>query len=184
MIRLVADIPLEAREWRNHKFVQRWCRQYTLIDEKSHAQWLERISNDPTIKMYGIAHVKETGVPKHPYNPIFPNYLTQEEFTPVGVCGLTSINRVNQSAEFSLYIAPMFQRQGFGEKALRLLLDHGFKSHNLNRIWGETFDGNPAAKTFEKLGMKKEGTLRSSYFRDGKFIDSHIYAILRSEWNG
>ena len=40
-----------------------------------------------------------------------------------------------------------------------------------------------AVKMFESLGMKKEGTLKRSYYRDGEFIDSYIYAILKDEYS-
>ena len=173
MIFLTADISAGARHWRNDKSVYRWCRQFDVIDEASHDKWLEKISNDPTIKMYGI---------------LGGNYVVstqwweiEEEPHQVGVCGLTSIDRVNQSAEFSLYIAPEHQRKGYGRHALVELLKRGFYAHNLNRIWGETFEGNPALKMFKSLGMKVEGTLRQSYYRDGHFIDSQIVSMLRSE---
>lgn len=158
-VTLTEDIPRDAFTWRNMALVFKWCRQYTLVDEISHRRWLEAITTDPKIKMYGITADKEV----------------------VGVCGLTSIDRVNQNAEFSLYIAPNWQRRGYGKKALYTLVKHGFEDHNLHRIWGETFDGNPAAGMFEGLGFTKEGTLRESYFRSGRFIDSHIYAILREK---
>jgi len=162
-VQLTADVPDSARSWRNDPAVSKWCRQYTLIDELSHDKWLVSLPGNPTIKMYGIAMADNTRI-------------------AVGVCGLTSINRVNQSAEFSCYIAKQYQAKGYGRDALRTLLWHGFNHHNLNRIWGETFDGNPALKMFEAIGMQREGTLRQSYFRDGKFIDSHIVSILRGEF--
>lgn len=100
----------------------------------------------------------------------------------VGVCGLTSIDLHNRRAEFSLYIAPALHGQGFGRKGLELLLTHGFKNLGLNVIWGEVFDGNPAAKLFRRLGFVKEGTRREFYFRDGKFIDAHIVSLTAGEW--
>lgn len=157
---LTADIPKDARMWRNTLEVRSWCRQYTAIDENQHKKWLEKISFDPTIKMFGIA----------------------KDDIEIGVCGLTSINHVNQSAEFSLYIAPKYQRKGLGKLAMKALLTHGFNDFNLNRIWGETFFGNPALKMFSDLGMKTEGRMRETYFRDGKWIDSFIVSILRREF--
>lgn len=154
------DIPLQARSWRNTETIQQWCRQYTFIDEASHSRWLERVSADPTIKMFGIYHFGH----------------------PVGVCGLTSIDRVNQNAEFSLYISPSEQRQGLGKAALRELLRHGFQDHNLERIWGESFEGNPAIEMFKSLGMKEEGRLRRAYFRRGKFVDAIRVSMLREEF--
>lgn len=177
MIDLSSEIPAQARVWRNHPDIRRWCRQHTLISISHHERWLKRIEEDPSIKMFGIVAVQTAN--SHPeYDDGIGSVHTQ---IPVGVCGLTSIDRLNQKAEFSLYIAPGQHSKGYGEAALRRLCDHGFKDMNLNRIWGEVFDGNPAMKTFERVGFKLEGIQRQSYFRDGKFIDSLIISRLRTE---
>lgn len=162
MISLSPDIPTSAREWRNHPEIRRWCRQYTLLSHDEHMRWLDRIAKDPTVKMFGV----------------------RDGDAELGVCGLTSIDRQNQSAEFSLYIHPGAQKKGYGGQALRLLLRHGFLDMNLNRIWGESFDENPAKAMFLKLGMKSEGTLRETYFKEGRFINSEIFSILRNDYVG
>lgn len=164
-IALVADVPFVAREWRNQEEIRRWCRQYTLINEKQHGVWFEKMQTDPSIKMFGIVSQLEREL-------------------VLGVCGFTSIDKHNQTAEFSLYIRPEHQKQGYGVDALKTLFRHGFMDHNFNRIWGETFDGNHALQMFLKLGMKHEGTSREAYFRNGKYIDCHRIGLLRSEWNG
>ena len=159
-------IPEKSLQWRNDYSIWKWCRQYTLIDQLSHEKWLQKISNDPSIKMFGI------------------RVQTEKEslFKEVGVCGLTSINLINRNAEFSLYVAPEYQGQGIGKHALCCLLSHGFDFFGLQRIWGESYQGNPAMKMFLSLGMKEEGVLRNSYFREGHYIDSHIVSILRDEY--
>jgi len=100
----------------------------------------------------------------------------------VGVCGLTSIDWVNRRAEFSLYIASEYQGNGYGEAALRLLVEHGFNVLNLNSIWGEAFDGNPAINMFKKVGFIEEGRRRQFYFREGKYIDAILFSLMRSEY--
>jgi diamine N-acetyltransferase len=167
-VELRSTIPSQARDWRNQLEIRRWCRQYTLISQAQHAAWLTRIETDPTIKMFGIWGNDPQVIPHNGF---------------VGVCGLTSIDRHNQSAEFSLYIAPEYHRRGYARNALTLLLLHGFWDYNLNRIWGESFDGNPAQRLFASLGMQHEGALRQSYFREGRHIDSHIWAMTREEFN-
>lgn len=152
--------------WRNDKRVWGWCRQYDLIPFHAHKKWFERQGSDPTIAMYGIC---TTDAHRH-------DYL-------IGVCGLTSIDHMNKRAEFSLYVSPDDHGHGYGTKALKTLFDHGFYNHGLNCIWGETFDGNPAAKIFERIGMVKEGTRRDFYFRNGKYIDCHLYSVLRRDWD-
>lgn len=166
-VTLSPDIPSDARFWRNDESIWRWCRQHTPISASQHERWLRRIGNDPTIKMFGVLVVGEA------FGDI-----------QAGVCGLTSIDRINQSAEFSLYIAPEFQSQGYGKQALRALLEHGFRDQNLNRIWGEVFYGNPALRMFTDVGMKVEGVRRQAYFRSGRFIDATMVAMLREEYRG
>ena len=100
----------------------------------------------------------------------------------VGAAGLTSLDFANRRAEFSLYVAPELQGKGVGRRALHCLLMHGFENLGLNVIWGETFDGNPAARMFESMGFVKEGTRRSFYWKDGKWTDAHLYAMKADEW--
>jgi RimJ/RimL family protein N-acetyltransferase len=100
----------------------------------------------------------------------------------VGVAGLTSIDRLARRAEFSLYIGPEHHGEGYGRKALIALFTKGFRDLGLNLIWGESFDGNPAIRLFESLGMIREGTRRDFYFKDGRFIDAHLFSIRSTEW--
>lgn len=149
------------RSWRNDPRIWDWCRQSDLISDWDQEKWFERQSQDPTIKMYTV-HDSNGSV--------------------CGVAGLTDIHPINRRAEFSLYIAPAFQRKGLGEKALKTLFSHGFYTLNLNLIWGECMDGNPACQLFEKIGMLKEGTQREFYFKKGKWLDAHRYSIRAIDW--
>ena len=149
--------------WRNEYPIRRWCRQYDLIDDINQKKWFEQINSDTSVSMFGI-------------------YLPDITGAPLGVCGLTSIDKHNRKAEFSLYIEPHSHNQGYGEQALKTLICHGFANLNLNRIWGETFEGNPGIRLYQKLGFVREGTLKETYFKAGRMIDSSIWAITRTEF--
>jgi RimJ/RimL family protein N-acetyltransferase len=160
---------LEAiRRWRNDPRIYQWCRQNDLITDVAQRAWYEKISSDPTIKMYMILARNACEGNTHVY---------------VGVCGLTSIDLWNRRAEFSCYIAPTWQNKGYATKALKTLFRHGFENLGLNIIWGESFDGNRAMNIFRKLGMKDEGIRRDFYFKKGRFIDAHLISIKRDELN-
>ncbi len=154
----------QARAWRNQEEIRRWCREPDLISDAAQARWFQRQGDDPTIRMWKIMAT------------------TGRASAPVGVCGLTSIRATDRSAEFSLYVAPEAQRRGLGKIALSLLLTHGFDNLGLHSIWGESFDGNPAARLFERIGLTKEGTRRQAYWKSGRFVDAHLYSILAEEW--
>ncbi len=154
-----------CRSWRNHWEVWRWCRQTDMISDVEQGRWFQAQALDPTIRMYKV----QGG--------------TEKASAPVGVCGLTSIHPVHRTAEFSLYIAPEAQKRGLGSKALELLFDHGFSNLGLNMIWGESFADNPAMRLFARLGMHMDGTRRQAYWKDGRFIDCHLYSITAEDWN-
>ena len=147
------------REWRNDPAVSDWCRQTDFISQFGQEKWFEKVMQDGSVKTYEI----------------------RDEYTCVGVCGFTSITPVHNTAEFSIYISRELQRNGYGEAALRKLISHGFNDLNFNRIWGESFEGNPATGLYEKLGFTKEGTLREAYYKNGKYINSSIWSLLKYE---
>jgi RimJ/RimL family protein N-acetyltransferase len=155
------DVGSVTFKWRNDYRIWRWCRQNDVLNFKNHVDWFDRISTDNSIKMYTID--------------------SNSGYT-IGICGLTDIDRVNQRAEFSLYIGPEYQNKGGATAALKTLISHGFMNQNLNVIWGETFDGNPAYNMFLKLGMKHEGTRRQFYFKEGKYIDAHLVSMTKQEF--
>jgi RimJ/RimL family protein N-acetyltransferase len=150
----------QRRKWRNDPRIRKWCRQYSLISAKDQLRWFESQNDDASVAMFEI---------RVPGNH-------------VGTCGLTSIDLVNSRAEFSLYIGPEHQGNGYAKAALLTLFRHGFSDLGLNRIWGESFAGNPAMGLFEKLGMEKEGIRREHYFRDGRFVDCTLYSIAASDF--
>jgi RimJ/RimL family protein N-acetyltransferase len=151
----------EAMEARNDIRVRRWCRQVGLLNMTNQLDWFEKQHNDNSVQMFQAS-------------------LESGQF--VGVFGLTSIDYINGNGEFSLYVTPNQQKKGFAKFILNWLLGFGFGELRLNKIWGETFDGNPAISLFESLGMKHEGTLKQSYFKNGRYIDSHLFGILAEDW--
>lgn len=147
--------------WRNDPSVFKWCRQYAPLHFYDHLEWFDWQRKDPHTEMFAI--ISETAI--------------------VGVCGLTSIDKVNGRAEFSIYIGPGKGHFGFGESALKTLFAWGFGCLRLNRIWGETYDDNPSARLFEKIGMEHEGTRKEFYYRDGAFINAHLFSISFTMFN-
>jgi len=149
----------QMRKWRNTKSIWRWCRQIDLINHDDHMRWFKSL--DDRNRMYSII---------------------SRDNRFLGVCGLTNIDEVCRRAEISLYIGPEHHRCGHAENGLKTLLKHGFENLNLNLIFGEMMDGNPALRLFKKLGMKIEGVRRSFYYKDGNYIDAILLSIKRDEY--
>ena len=76
-----------------------------------------------------------------------------------------------------------YRSKGIGTEVAKLLLEYGFNSLNLNRIWVGNISNNIAAiKSVDKLGFKVEGILRSSIYKNSKYHDVIIRGILKDEY--
>ena len=103
---------------------------------------------------------------------------------PVGTIGLLSIDRKNSKAEFYIAMGETdYKGKGVARKATALILQYGFSTLGLNRIYLFTEAENMAAqRMFEKVGFKKEGCIRQDILSHGKYADRMIYGYLREDW--
>jgi RimJ/RimL family protein N-acetyltransferase len=102
----------------------------------------------------------------------------------IGTTSLFNVNGKNRAATLGISIAnPEARGRGFGTETLQLLLEFGFLELNLNRIQLYVMEFNPdARRLYERVGFQLEGTLRQSVFREGRYWDEHLMAILRADY--
>jgi len=85
--------------------------------------------------------------------------------------------------EIGYSLVPSERGKGYGTEALKIMVDYLFLSKDAMRIQVQTDLRNVASqKIIEKVGFKKEGTLRKNFFMRGELRDCYIYSILREEW--
>jgi RimJ/RimL family protein N-acetyltransferase len=76
-----------------------------------------------------------------------------------------------------------YWNQGFGTKAILLLMKHGFKNLNLHRLWLRVFETNQRAiRSYEKAGFTLEGKYREAKYLEGEYVDVMIMSVLCTEW--
>lgn len=111
--------------------------------------------------------------------------LPEGGWAHIGNVGLQQIEWTNRVAEFGIFIGDKtFWNHGYGSEATRLTLKHGFETLNLNRIYLHVYETNPRAiRAYEKCGFVYEGKLRQSIYRNGRYIDTLVMSMLRSEWD-
>jgi RimJ/RimL family protein N-acetyltransferase len=79
-------------------------------------------------------------------------------------------------------VAPEFRGRGYGSAAQRLLARYLFAHTQVNRIEATTEITNVAEqRALEKAGFTREGILRGTTFRQGRWHDQIIYSVLRDE---
>lgn len=100
----------------------------------------------------------------------------------IGNCGLVQIDRDNATATLGIFIGERDCRgQGLGEEAVRTLCRYGFEEMRLHKIRLDVYANNPAVKTYERVGFRKEGLLREEAFRKGRHLDVIRMGLLSSE---
>lgn len=111
-------------------------------------------------------------------------YLIKQDDVPIGTCAFMNVDQRNRHAELSIVIGEAKQwGKGYGTQVMNQLLVWGFEGMNLERLYLRVFDFNARAiALYEKMGFKREGTMRKMVYRDGAYHDVHIYGLLRSEW--
>lgn len=111
--------------------------------------------------------------------------VLKKENRLIGNISLMDVNNINQTASLGIFIGEKEDRnKGYGKEAIKILLDYGFNTLNLNNIMLSVFSFNEfAIMTYEKLGFKKIGQRRNSIYRNGKLYDEIFMDILKDDFN-
>lgn len=124
----------------------------------------------------------------HPFeeHPLTIEVKTPEGWTPIGNTTFFNLDWHSRCTEIGIFIGEKrFWRLGYGCEVMRLMLDHGFKNLNLNRIFLRVFDTNKRGiSAYEHAGFIHEGRMRQAHFLEGHYVDVLYMSVLRSEWEG
>ena len=108
------------------------------------------------------------------------SYLAIERIKDSKLIGLVFSHKVPNFNYFEVgfYVVPQERSKGYGTKAMRLLLEHIFKTQSVKTIVAGTSSLNAASqKALLKAGFKKVGTLKKTLFRNSLWEDSIIYQV-------
>ncbi|HEU5246564.1 MAG TPA: GNAT family protein [Candidatus Udaeobacter sp.] len=85
-----------------------------------------------------------------------------------------------QTAELGYWLGENFWGRGIMTEAVAAFTDFCFNNFPLRRIYAEPFANNPAsARVLEKAGFVFEARLKHNVIKDGKLLDSLLYAKTR-----
>jgi [ribosomal protein S5]-alanine N-acetyltransferase len=96
----------------------------------------------------------------------------------IGCVGLSDIEI--HKAEVGYWLGEPFWGRGIATQALKLTTRYAFSELGLRRVFAQVFTFNEASvRVLEKAAYKYEGLLRKNEFKDGKLLDTMIYAKVR-----
>jgi len=108
----------------------------------------------------------------------------KDDWLLIGTTSFFNFSWRSRKAEIGIMIGEKaYWNQGYGTEAMLLMLQHGFETLNLHRIYLKVYSTNPRAiRAYEKVGFVHEGRLREAHYADGVFADDLVMSMLRPEW--
>ncbi|WP_285115980.1 GNAT family protein [Leifsonia sp. fls2-241-R2A-40a] len=103
--------------------------------------------------------------------------------TLVGAATVWGIDTHNRFAHLGLGLLPAARGKGYGTDIVAVLCEYGFTVRGLQRLQIETLADNHAMLgAAERNGFVREGTLRSSAWVMGEFLDEVVLGLLADEY--
>ena len=106
---------------------------------------------------------------KKPYNPL------------VGVVSLQKFSPVDGTGEIGVSVLEEYQKQGYGTSLVAAMREWAVNTLNLRRMTNFILEDSPGIFIAKKLGDTLEGVLKAYRYRNGKYLDVHVYSWLRQE---
>ena len=101
----------------------------------------------------------------------------------IGIIGHYKISPENHRAEIGYMSLPETNGKGYMSEAIKAVVAYGFQQMNLHSIEAIIDPENIASeKVLQKNGFVKEAHLRENELWEGKFRDTVIYSLLKSNW--
>ncbi len=162
------DLPLFVN-WLNDPDVYRYLSLYYPLSNVQEEKWFEDINSRSIAEQPLMIETWDDGLWKSLGNISFIN-----------------VDQQSRNAELGIFIGEKdFWGKGIGTKAIALMLDYGFNTLNLHRIYLRVFEPNQRGiHCYEKLGFRHEGSMREAYFLNGEYVNVLYMGILQQEWKG
>ncbi len=83
-----------------------------------------------------------------------------------------------KNAELGYWLAESYWGQGIMTKAVKHIVNYGFKNLDITRIFARPFGTNIASqKVLKNAGFVLEGKFKDTIYKNGEYLDELIYAI-------
>jgi len=162
----VDDAPLAAKYAGDRKISQFYLEIPHPISEADALEWIKFTHED----------FEKNG------NYFFGIYLkSTREFIGSITLGMNSHHK---RAALGYWLGLPFWNKGYATEAAKAIIDFGFKSLKLNKIYASYMVQNIASKNvMERVGMVKEGTFADHDLVDGEYRTLEQYRILKREFD-
>jgi RimJ/RimL family protein N-acetyltransferase len=91
-------------------------------------------------------------------------------------------DRGDNKAELGYWLAVPFWSKGYVTEAAKAIIDFGFETLKLNKIYATHFLNNPASgRIMQKIGMEKEALLKQHVKKEEDYLDILMYSLFKKK---
>lgn len=152
---------LSLRNMRNDHRIRQWMYSDHTITAEEHRAWVERMRDDPTEVIFGVATDDGT------------------------LCGSVAVNHVDlrhRKADWAFYLSDNAP-YGCAAAVEFALINFAFDGLGLEKLNCEVIEGNEAVvKLHKKFGFSEEGVRRENILKAGHRIGVILLGLTRDEW--
>jgi RimJ/RimL family protein N-acetyltransferase len=99
----------------------------------------------------------------------------------IGIFPQEDIHRLN--AEMGYWLSELYWGRGIMTAAIRRMVDYGFSTFDITRIYARPFGTNLASqRVLEKAGFTCEARFEKVLIKNGELLDEVIYGIKRTTY--
>ena len=167
---LTLDDLYAIAEWRNKDI--RPFRTPRKLTDRDQERYFERLSTDNTLRMHAL--IGEVFLSDE--TRFIDEYGIHDPEVLIGYGGIENIDWYNRTAEISLFIRPELRGNGYGKKAVNLILNDAFCMAGIHTVWGEAYSTTDAYMFWEHVIQQFGGSVW--YMNDRKFYDNRWYNAL------
>ncbi|WP_161781620.1 GNAT family N-acetyltransferase [Desulfohalovibrio reitneri] len=153
-----------TREWANDPVLKRLILRVSHVSVADQQGWYENLLADGTREVFAI---EDAASGEH-----------------VGNTGFYHIDRHHGRAEFWILVGDSSRwGSGLGSRALALMLDFGFNTLGLHKIYLNVgAENHRAIALYERFGFKATGLMPEHYLIENQRVDVAHMTLLRSEY--
>ena len=111
---------------------------------------------------------------------------SREDDRPLGTIGYFTafgLSNYHRALEIWYQMHPAERGRGVATEAAAVLANHLFSALPIERVQATVVVGNDGScAVLEKIGMTREGLLRQVHYLRGRYVDMHLYSLIRGDW--
>lgn len=156
----ISDIESVVKHANNYNIAKWLTNQFPYpYDEKAAEAYIHSVWNDSPQRVFVIE-------------------VNGEAAGSIGIFPQTDIHE--KSAEIGYWLSEKYWGNGIVSKAIAEIVDYGFKTFDIVRIYARPFSTNKGSqRVLEKAGFELEARLKKALYKNGEYMDELIYTKLK-----